>query len=103
MNPFVHEITRRGAIQAVESWRRRGCEYASVIEGVPRPWEPRAIEHIALEAASRGVEVLSLSNAEHLAALVAAICRYIDRSLSASQAQAETRRVGAVLSPGGNA
>src|SRR6187402_3237455 len=103
MSPFVHEITRRGAMEAVDSWRQRGCEYASIIEGVPRPWEPRAVALIGLEAATRGVELLSLANPDHVASIVDAICRYIERSLSASQAQAETRRVGAVLSPGGNA
>ena len=103
MKPFVQQITRRGAIEAVDSWRQRGCEYASIIDGVPRPWEPRPVAYIALEASSRGVKLLSLANADHVAAIVDAICHYIECSLSASQAQAETRRVGAVLSPGGSA
>lgn len=103
MNPIVHEITRRGALDTVDSWRRLGCEYASILEGVPRPWDPKPVAHISADAAQRGIEVLSLSNADHVAAIVAAICEYIERSLIASLAQAETRKLGTVLTRGGHA
>jgi hypothetical protein len=103
MNQEIHSLTRHGAVNAISSWQRRGCEYASIIDGVPRPWEPEPFESIAANAASRGVELLSLSNAEHVARAVSAICQFIERSLTASQAQAETRKAGAVLSRGGEA
>ncbi len=103
MNPDINSLTRRGAVDAVASWRQRGCAYASIVGGVPRPWEPEPLEQIARHAASRGLEVLTLADEEHVARLVEAICRFIERSLLASQAQAETRRVGAVLMRGGEA
>lgn len=103
MNLEIHELTRRGAINAVDTWRQLGCEYASILDGVPRPWDPKPFARIRADAALRGIEVLSLANAEHVESLLAAICRYIERSLTASQAQAETRRAGAMLARGGNA
>jgi hypothetical protein len=103
MNPDIHSLTRRGAIDTVDSWRKRGCEYASIVDGLPRPWDPEPLERITANAASRGVELLSLANDEHVARILTAICRYIERSLTASQAQAETRKAGAVLARGGDA
>jgi hypothetical protein len=103
MNPDIRALTRRGALEAIEGWKRRGCAYASIIDGEPRPWDPEALERIRLNAAARGVAVLSLQDTEHVATLLAAICQFIERSLIASQAQAETRKAGAVLARGGEA
>ena len=103
MNPTIYEMTRRGAIEAVDAWRQIGCEYASILDGRPRPWDPRPIAGISAEAALRGIEVLSLANADHVESILTAICQYIERSLTASQATAETRKLGAVLARGGNA
>ena len=103
MNLRVNELTRRGAVDAVAAWRKLGSEYASIVEGMPRPWDPKPIEQINAEAAQRGVAVLSLSNAQHVERILCAICEYIERSLFASQAQAETRKAGALLARGGSA
>jgi hypothetical protein len=103
MNPDIGALSTRGAREAIRSWKRRGCAYASIIDGEPRPWDPEPLERIQIDAAARGVTVLSLSDTEHVATLVAAICRFIERSLMASQAQAETRKAGAVLARGGEA
>ena len=101
MNLEIHEMTRRGAINAVDSWRQLGCEYASILDGMPRPWDPRPLPCISVDAALRGVDVLSLANADHVESILSAICQYIERSLTASQAVAETRKAGAVLTRGG--
>src|SRR6188768_3328677 len=61
MKQEVLEITRQGAIQAVGSWRARGCEYVSIIDGVPRPWAPKSFKLIFADAEQRGVELLSLA------------------------------------------
>jgi hypothetical protein len=103
MNFEISELTRRGAIDAVDAWRQLGCEYASILDGVPRPWDPKPLARISADAALRGIEVLSLANAAHVESILEAICRYIERSLSASQAQAETRKLGALLTRGGSA
>ena len=103
MNLRIHELTRRGAVDAVAAWRKVGCEYASIVDGMPRPWDPKPLARISAEASQRGVEVLSLTNAEHVENILTAICEYIERSLFASQAQAETRKAGAVLARGGSA
>ena len=70
---------------------------------MPRPWDPQPFARINADAALAGVEVLSLGDAEHVERILSAICRYIESSLTASQAQAETRKVGAVLARGGSA
>ena len=99
----ILEIARRGAIQAVGSWRDRGCEYASIIDGVPRPWAPKSFNLIFADAEQRGVELLSLANGEDVKSILAAIFAYVERSLIASQAAAELRKSGPVVGRGGNA
>jgi hypothetical protein len=103
MNQEIQEMTRRGALAAVGSWRELGCEYVSIVDGVPRPWDPKAVALIDLEAQQRGVEVLSLTNDDHVESILAAIVEYVERSLQASQTAAELRKVGATLAPGGSA
>ena len=101
MNPDIQEMTRRGALAAVGSWRELGFEYASIVDGMPRPWDPRVIDFIELEADQRGVEVLSLANEDHVRSILAAICAYVDRSLGASQTAAEAYKLGAPIMRGG--
>ena len=96
MKPEIEELMRQGAINAVGSWRAQGCKYASIVDGVPRPWDPRPTELIFADAAQRGVEVLSLANTDHVTSIRSAIFKYIERSLGASQAEAATLKLGAV-------
>lgn len=103
MKQEIQEMTRRGALAAVGSWRALGFEYASIVDGVPRPWEPKASEQIELEARQRGVEVLSLANRDHVESILAAIFEYVERSLHASQTTAELRKHGARGARGGSA
>lgn len=101
----VLEIARQGAIRAVGSWRDRGCEYASIIDGVPRPWAPNWFQLIVAEAEQRGVELLSLANGDHVKSILAAIFEFVEQSLIASQAEAELRKLGpaVAVARGGNA
>jgi hypothetical protein len=101
MNNEIQEMTRKGALEAIGSWRTLGCEYASIVDGVPRPWDPKAVELIDLEAQQRGVEVLSLANEEHVRSILAAIFAYVERSLNASQTAAELRKIGPRVARGG--
>ncbi len=103
MKQEIQEMTRRGALAALGSWRKLGCEYASIVDGVPRPWDPKAVELIDVEAKQRGVEVLSLTNDDHVKSILAAIVDYVERNLATSQTAAELRKTGAVLAPGGSA
>jgi hypothetical protein len=103
MNLEVLEIARRGAIQAVGSWRDRGCEYASIIDGVPRPWARKSFKIIFADAERRGVKLLSLANGDHVESILAAIFEYVEHSLIASQAEAELRKLGPVVARGGDA
>ena len=103
MKQEIQEMTRRGALAAVGSWRERGFKYASIVDGMPRPWDPKAVELIDLEARQRGVEVLSLTNDDHVKSILAAIVEYVERSLTNSQTAAELRKAGAMLAPGGRA
>jgi hypothetical protein len=103
MKQEIRELARQGAVAAVGSWRELGCEYVSIVDGMPRPWDPSALESVGLEARQRGVEVLSLANDDHVASILAAISEYVERSLSASQAVAESRKAGALLALGGSA
>jgi hypothetical protein len=103
MKREIRELTRRGALAALGSWRKLGCEYASIINGVPRPWDPKAVDLIELEARQRGVRVLSLTDDEHVKMLLAALVEYVERSLTVSQAAADMRKMGATLAPGGSA
>src|ERR1700709_914026 len=103
MKHEIQEMTRRGALAAVGSWRELGCQSGSTVDGVPRPWDPKAVELIDLEAQQRGVEVLSLANADHVKSILAAIVEYVERSLTNSQTAAELRKVGVRLAPGGSA
>lgn len=103
MKREIRELTRRGALAALGSWRALGCEYASIINGVPRPWDPKALELIELEARQRGVQLLSLTNDEHVKSILAALVEYVERSLTVSQAAADMRKMGAMLAPGGSA
>ena len=98
MKVEVLEITRQGAIQAVGSWRDSGCEYASIIDGVPRPWAPKSFELIFDDAQQRGVELLSLANGDHVNSILAAIFVYVEHSLIASQTEAELHKVGPAVS-----
>ena len=102
MNLRINELTRSGAVAAVAAWRKLGCEYASIIDGMPRPWDPKPLVQIRAEAAQRGVAVLALDDGAHVELVLSAICEYIERSLFASQAQAETRKAGALLARGGS-
>ena len=103
----VLEITHQGAIQAVGSWRDRGCEYASIVDGVPLPWAPKSFKLIFADAEQRGVELLSLANGDHVTSILVAICEYVEHSLIASQTEAELRKVGravaVAVARGGNA
>jgi hypothetical protein len=103
MKQEIQEMTRRGALAAVGSWRELGFEYASIVDGVPRPWDPKLSEQIDLEARQRGVEVLSLANQDHVESILAAIFAYVERSLHASQTTAELRKLGALGARGGSA
>lgn len=103
MKREIRELTRRGALAALDSWRALGCEYASIINGVPRPWDPKAVELIELEARERGVQLLSLSNDEHVRRILSALVEYVERSLTVSQAAADMRKMGTMLAPGGSA
>jgi len=103
MKPEITEIARRGAIQAVGAWRAHGCEYASIIDGVPRPWAPKAFRLIFADAEQRGVELLSLANGAHVESILAAIFAYVEQSLIASMTEAELRKRGPVIARGGNA
>ncbi|HEY5374566.1 MAG TPA: hypothetical protein VIK01_12840 [Polyangiaceae bacterium] len=105
MKPEVLEITRQGAINAVGSWRDRGCEYASIIDGIPRPWPPKSFKLIFADAEQRGVELLSLANGDHVKTILAAIFEYVEQSLIASQAEAELRKLrpAVAVARGGNA
>jgi hypothetical protein len=103
MKHEIQEMTRRGALAAVGSWRDLGCEYASIVDGMPRPWDPKAVELIDVEARQRGVEVLSLTNDDHVKSILAAIVEYVERSLANSQSTAELRKTGVLLAPGGSA
>ena len=105
VKPEVLEITRQGAINAVGSWRDRGCEYASIIDGVPRPWAPKSFKLIFADAEQRGVELLSLANGDHVKSILTAIFEYVEQALIASQAEAELRKLGPAVAVvrGGNA
>ena len=94
MKPEVLKITRQGAIDAVGSWRDRGCEYASIIDGVPRPWAPKSFKLIFADAEQRGVELLSLANRDHVTSIIAAIFEFVEQSLIASQAEGEVSQLG---------
>ena len=99
----VSEITRQGALHTVSTWRDRGCEYASIIDGVPRPWAPKSFKLIFADAEQRGVELLSLANADHVKGILAAMFEFVERSLIASQAAAELRKFGLPVARGGDA
>jgi hypothetical protein len=99
----IREMTRQGAIDSVRAWRELGYEYASIINGVPRPWAPKPSQLIFAEAEQRGIELLSLANRDHVETLVAAVFEYVERSLIASQAEAELRKFGPLVVRGGNA
>jgi hypothetical protein len=103
MNLEVLDIARRGAIQTVGSWRDRGCEYASIIDGVPRPWAPKSFALIFADAEQRGVELLSLADGAHVKSILAAIYQYVEHSLIAAQAEAELRKSGRIVVRGGDA
>lgn len=103
MKPQIRELARQGAIEALGSWKQLGCEYVSIVDGVPRPWKSKSVAQIFAEAQARGVEVLSLDNRDHVSNILAAICDYIERSLTLSQTQAESRKLGAVFARGGTA
>jgi hypothetical protein len=89
----VREVIRQGAIQAVGLWVARGCEYASMVDGMPRPWSPKSFKLISADAEQRGVELLSLANGDHVKSILAAIFEYVQQSLIASQAEAELRKL----------
>jgi len=95
-------MTRQGAIEAIAAWREGGCEYASIVDGVPRPWPPKPFELIVAEAKQRNVELLSLTNRDHVESIIAAIIAYVERSLIASQATAELRKSGSFVARGGS-
>ena len=100
MKREIQELTRQGALEAIGAWRERGCEFVSIVDGVPRPWARKPIEVIFADAEQRGVEVLSLANNDHVKSILAAISSYVDSSLRASRAEA--RRPGpAVARRGG--
>ena len=103
MNPTIYELTRRSALETIDRWRQTGVEYASILDGRPRPWDPRPIAGISAEAALRGIQVFSLANADHVESILAAICQYVEGSLARSLAAAETLKLGTVLTRGGNA
>jgi hypothetical protein len=98
----VREMIRQGAIEAVGSWKERGSEYASIVDGVPRPWSPKSVKLTFADAEQRGVELLSLANGDHVKSILAAIFEYVEHSLLASEAEAERRKAGAVGARGGN-
>ena len=105
MNLEVREVIRQGAIQAVGLWIARGSEYASIVDGVPRPWSPKSFKLIFADAEQRGVELLSLANGDHVTSILAAILEFVEQSLIASQAEAELRKLGPAVAVvrGGNA
>jgi hypothetical protein len=96
----IQELTCQGALEAIGAWRERGCEFVSIVDGVPRPWPRKPIEVIFAEAEQRGVEVLSLTNNDHVKSILAAISNYVERSLRASRA--EVRRPQAVVARRGS-
>jgi hypothetical protein len=98
----VRAMTQQGAIEAIGIWRERGCEYASIVDGVPRPWAPKPFELIVAEAEQRGVDLLSLTNRDHVESILTAIREYVERSLIASQAAAELRKFGPLVARGGS-
>ena len=99
----VSELTRQGALRTIGTWRDRGCEYASIIDGVPRPWAPKSFKLIFADAEQRGVELLSLDNADHVKGILAAMFEFVQQSLIASQAAAELRKSGLPVARGGDA
>lgn len=64
---------REGAIETVESWRKRGCEFASIVDGVPIPWDRAPVQLVMRRAKRRGLKVLSLAEPAHLELILAAI------------------------------
>jgi hypothetical protein len=96
----IQELTRQGALESIGAWRERGCEFVSIVDGVPRPWARKSIELIFADAEQRGVEVLSLANNDHVKTILAAISNYVERSLRASRA--EVHRPGAVVARRGS-
>jgi len=95
----IQELTRQGALEAIGAWRERGCEFVSIVDGVPRPWPRKPIELICADAEQRGVEVLSLANNDHVKSILAAISSYVELSLRVSRA--ELGRPGAVVARSG--
>jgi hypothetical protein len=99
----IREMTHLGALEIIGEWRDRGVEFVSIVDGVPRPWDPKPITFIFADAEQRGVEVLSLANNDHVRSILAAISNYVERSLTASQTEAEVRKMGRVVARGSNA
>ena len=90
----IRKRTLLGALEAIGAWRERGCEFVSIVDGVPRPWDPKPIELIFADAGQRGLEVLSLANSDHVRSILAAILDYVERSLGASRTEAGVRKTG---------
>jgi hypothetical protein len=75
------EAARRGAREAIAIWKARGCEFASIVDGLPTPWGEQPIKLIMADARRRRLEVLSLADPSHVELLVAAIFASIKRKL----------------------
>jgi hypothetical protein len=87
MKREIQELTRQAALESIGAWRERGCEFVSIFDGIPRPWDRKPIELIFADAEQRGVEVLSLANNDHVKSILAAISNYVEQSLRVSRAE----------------
>jgi hypothetical protein len=70
------------AVEILLKWRERGCEFVSITDGLPTPWEPRPIKLIMAEAERHRLEVLSLADATHVERVLAALLECIELGLS---------------------
>lgn len=73
---------RECAVEILHKWRERGCEFVSITDGVPTPWEPGPIKLIMAQAERHRVEVLSLADPIHVERVLNALLECIELGLS---------------------
>jgi hypothetical protein len=78
MRGELAEHWRAVARKTVGAWKADGREFASIVDGVPTPWDSAPIKVIMAEAQRRHLDVLCLAEPSHVEAIVTAICACFD-------------------------
>lgn len=71
------ELPQRGSREIVESWRARGRDFVSIVDGCPTPWDRMPLKDIMASAKQRRLEVLCLADPSHVEIVIAAMLAYL--------------------------